>query len=271
MEPIRPGVDWELDRSWLWPAWKFGLEPDDLFHALHYQHNTVEIPLQDFTAFLYDVRELAGEASSRDELDRLLAERKQQRTKELLQAFRDAAIQVTGRPQLLPDGMWVPSVRMFRTRSLASLVMLFAGFVPDHIVGELNERREEMAKQEAMKRDKPDDVRGDAKEPRCPNASPSQEPSVLPSQPPPKPSEQESKPSKQESKPSKQESKPSKQESKPSKQESKPSKQESSKQPDRGSKRGRVEATASDETAEPRPNSPNKRRRTADVPPSLSR
>jgi hypothetical protein len=147
MDPINPSVDWELDRSWLWPAWKFGLAYEDIFHTLHYQHNTVEIPLQDFKAFYYDVRELAAKASTREELDRLLSERKQSRSIELLKAFDDAALQLAGDPSLLPDGMWVPSVELFHTLSLASLVMLFAGFLPNDVLKRVLERREEAVKE----------------------------------------------------------------------------------------------------------------------------
>ncbi|CAH0033632.1 unnamed protein product [Clonostachys rhizophaga] len=278
MDPINPSVDWELDRSWLWPAWKFGLAYEDIFHTLHNQHNTVEIPLQDFRAFYYDVRELAAKASTRDELDRLLCERKQSRSTELLKAFDDAALQLAGDPSSLPGGMWVPSVELFRTRSLASLVMFFAGFLPDDTLKRVLERRKEGVKEKPANivsasvnpgsaNDRNDNLRN-------PDRSPQEAPG-LPSQPPLNPakhpngqrSSESTKPASKQrggTRLSKRQQTETVARNKATEQR-RPRKQQTT----QSSKRQRTETAAVKETAER--NRPNKRRRTTDEIPAPSR
>jgi hypothetical protein len=125
MDPIIPIDDWEAE----WPAEKFGLDLDDVFKTLHYQHNTITIPLQDFEAFSCDVQEISKHAASRKELERLLCDRRKLWETELLEAFRNTAFQILSSPEM-PN--WESSLRMFRTRSLSAWIIFMAGLLPDH-------------------------------------------------------------------------------------------------------------------------------------------
>ncbi|KAK7226731.1 hypothetical protein V2G26_014734 [Clonostachys chloroleuca] len=143
MDPVNRGVDWDQDRNWIWPAWKFDYDLEEIFTTLHYQHNTIEIPLQDFTGFFYDVHAAANEASTREEFHRLLDQRKKQRTKELLNAFDDTTIHLTGKPSLLGRELWGPAVTFFRHCSMSALVMFWSRFLTEDLAKLIRERREE--------------------------------------------------------------------------------------------------------------------------------
>ncbi|ENH61617.1 hypothetical protein FOC1_g10016438 [Fusarium oxysporum f. sp. cubense race 1] len=52
------------DPGWSWPAWKFGMKRDDLFHTLHEKYNTFTFNLQDPEAFHHDVYEISRDADT---------------------------------------------------------------------------------------------------------------------------------------------------------------------------------------------------------------
>ncbi|AEO69892.1 uncharacterized protein THITE_2120656 [Thermothielavioides terrestris NRRL 8126] len=118
---------------WSWPYWKFGLKRDDLFNTLHDRYNTVPSPILDPEAFHHDVYEISHQADSVDELHRLLQARKQQRLRELNETLESASFEIIANPTLIGTEQWQHAVQLFRTRSLDSLVRLFASYLPsDH-------------------------------------------------------------------------------------------------------------------------------------------
>ncbi|KAL2131217.1 hypothetical protein VTI74DRAFT_5394 [Chaetomium olivicolor] len=126
-------MDDPSDSCWTWPYWKFGLKKDDLFGSLHAQYNTVPSPILDPEAFHHDVYEISNQATTPDEFHSLLHERKQQRLRELNETFESAAFEIIANPSLIGTEQWQHAVQLFRTRSLDSLVRLFASYLPaDH-------------------------------------------------------------------------------------------------------------------------------------------
>ncbi|EMR64602.1 hypothetical protein UCREL1_8428 [Eutypa lata UCREL1] len=71
------------DPALQWPAWKFGMKRDELFTTLYDQYNTIPSAIQDNEAFHHDVYEISNVATNTDEFHRLLADRKEQRIREL--------------------------------------------------------------------------------------------------------------------------------------------------------------------------------------------
>lgn len=71
------------DPASAWPFWKFGLQKDDLTTTLHDRFNTIPSAIQDPEAFHHDVYELSTRASTLDEFERLMEERKKLRLEEL--------------------------------------------------------------------------------------------------------------------------------------------------------------------------------------------
>ncbi|KAK4151617.1 hypothetical protein C8A00DRAFT_35709 [Chaetomidium leptoderma] len=123
-------MDDPADCSWTWPFWKFGLKRDDLFGALHDQYNTVSSPILDPEAFHHDVYEISNRAGTAAEFHRLLHDRKEQRLRELNETLESAAFEIIGNPSLIGKDQWQHAVQLFRTKSLDSLVRLYASYLP---------------------------------------------------------------------------------------------------------------------------------------------
>jgi hypothetical protein len=119
------------DPGWSWPAWKFGLKRSDLFDSLHDQYNTFAFSLQDPEAFHADVSQVANEARSKDEFHRLMADRQQQRIRELHQSLGSLAVEIIANPKLMDSEHWQYAVQLFRTKSFDSLVRYFASYLPE--------------------------------------------------------------------------------------------------------------------------------------------
>ncbi|TPX16376.1 uncharacterized protein E0L32_004025 [Thyridium curvatum] len=113
-----------------WPSWKFGMKRDDLFTTLQDQYNTIPSSIQDPEAFHHDVYEISHEASSPDEFHRLMAERKEQRIRELNDSLESAALEIIANPSLIGTEQWQHAVQLFRTKSLDSLVRYFSSYLP---------------------------------------------------------------------------------------------------------------------------------------------
>ena len=64
----RNRVDYTSHPEWLWPAYKFGLEPDDQFTTLHERFNTWKMPLHNANAFHADLSDLAHTHNTKDKL-----------------------------------------------------------------------------------------------------------------------------------------------------------------------------------------------------------
>lgn len=122
--------------GWAWPAWKFNMKRDDLFTSLHEQYNTVTFSLQDPEAFHHDVLELSNHAETATELHQLLAERKEQRTKEINDCLESLAVEIIANPLLMGTDQWQHAVQLFRTKSYDSIVRYFASYIPEEYVDE---------------------------------------------------------------------------------------------------------------------------------------
>ncbi|PSR97242.1 hypothetical protein BD289DRAFT_459089 [Coniella lustricola] len=115
-----------------WPFWKFGLKQSDLKTTLHTKFNTISTSIQDPEAFHHDVCELSNRASTLDELEQLMEERKALRLKELNGMLEDASFEIIGSPQLIGNKQWGLAAQLFRTKSFDSLVRYFASYLPLH-------------------------------------------------------------------------------------------------------------------------------------------
>ncbi|KAL8383700.1 hypothetical protein RB595_010753 [Gaeumannomyces hyphopodioides] len=89
------------------------------------KYNTEPSPILNAEAFHHDVHDCATRASKIDEFHRLLAERKQQRLKELRDAFNKIATKIICNPSEPPDDIWWPAARFIRHPTLDHLVQLF--------------------------------------------------------------------------------------------------------------------------------------------------
>ncbi|EGU83868.1 hypothetical protein FOXB_05650 [Fusarium oxysporum f. sp. conglutinans Fo5176] len=119
------------DPGWSWPAWKFGMKRDDLFHTLHEKYNTFTFNLQDPEAFHHDVYEISRDADTVDDFHRLLDERKQQRIHELHESLESLAVEIIANPKLMDSEHWQYALQLFRTKSFDSIVRYFASYLPE--------------------------------------------------------------------------------------------------------------------------------------------
>ncbi|KND91108.1 hypothetical protein TOPH_04242 [Tolypocladium ophioglossoides CBS 100239] len=126
----QPSVNMD-DPGWAWPAWKFGMKRDDLFTTLHDRYNTFSYTLQDPEAFHHDVSEIAHDADSSEQFHRLMADRQQQRLRELNETLETLAVEIIANPKLMGSEQWQHALQMFRTKSYDSIVRYFASYLPD--------------------------------------------------------------------------------------------------------------------------------------------
>lgn len=120
------------DPDWAWPAWKFGMRRDDLFTSLHERYNTFTYSLQDPEAFHHDVYELSIDADTPEQFHRLMADRQQQRLRELNESLDTLAVEIIANPKLMGSDQWLHAVQLFRTKSYDSIVRYFASYIPEH-------------------------------------------------------------------------------------------------------------------------------------------
>jgi hypothetical protein len=107
------------------------MKREELFTKLHDQYNTFPSSIQDPEAFHHDVYEISNTASSTDEFHRLLADRKDQRLRELNDTLESASLEIIANPRLVGTEQWQYALQLFRTKSLDSLVRYFASYLPD--------------------------------------------------------------------------------------------------------------------------------------------
>ncbi|KAK1999899.1 hypothetical protein LX36DRAFT_459518 [Colletotrichum falcatum] len=119
------------DPACAWPFWKFGMKRDDLSTKLQDKYNTLPSNIQDPEAFHHDVYEISRIADTADEFHRMMADRKEQRLKELNASLDLAAVEIIANPRLVGTAQWSYALQLFRTRSLDSLVRLFSSYLPD--------------------------------------------------------------------------------------------------------------------------------------------
>lgn len=120
------------DPDWAWPAWKFGLRRDDLFTSLHERYNTFTYSLQDPEAFHHDVYEISTDADTPEQFHRLMADRRQQRVRELNESLDTLAVEIIANPKLMGSDQWQYALQLFRTKSFDSIVRYFASYLPDN-------------------------------------------------------------------------------------------------------------------------------------------
>lgn len=107
------------------------MKREDLFTTLHHQYNTFASSIQDPEAFHHDVWEISNTASTEEEFRQLLADRKEQRLRELNETLESASFEIIANPKLIGTEQWQYAIQLFRTRSLDSLVRYFASYLPD--------------------------------------------------------------------------------------------------------------------------------------------
>lgn len=131
--------------GWAWPAWKFNMKRDDLFTSLHEQYNTVSFSLQDPEAFHHDVLELSNQADTADEFHQLMAERKDQRSKEINECLESLAVEIIANPSLMGTDQWQYALQLFRTKSYDSIVRYFASYIPEECVDDQRDSSSDMS------------------------------------------------------------------------------------------------------------------------------
>ncbi|GAP93171.1 hypothetical protein SAMD00023353_10900090 [Rosellinia necatrix] len=109
-----------------WPAWKFGLEVEDLANGLHDEYNTLRVPIQCQRAFHLDVNDAATKASTSDEFHRLMSERSMERFREIEQTIDDISMDMIGSPgQFINEDLWYPFICFVRAMSVADMIIFF--------------------------------------------------------------------------------------------------------------------------------------------------
>lgn len=109
------------------------MKREDLYSKLHDQYNTITSSIQDPEAFHHDVCEISHAASNPDEFHRLMADRKEQRLRELNETLESASLEIIANPTLIGTHQWQYALQLFRTKSLDSLVSYFSSYLPaDH-------------------------------------------------------------------------------------------------------------------------------------------
>jgi hypothetical protein len=109
------------------------MKRDDLFSKLHDQYNTFQSTIQDPEAFHHDVYEISNSACTSDEFHRLLADRREQRLRELNEGLESASLEIIANPKLIGTHQWQYALQLFRSKSLDSLVRYFSSYLPnDH-------------------------------------------------------------------------------------------------------------------------------------------
>ncbi|KAK8079343.1 hypothetical protein PG994_003150 [Apiospora phragmitis] len=128
----RNRVDYTSHPEWLWPAHKFGLEPDDQFTALHEQFNTWRMPLQNAHAFHADLSDLARTHTTKDRDARGLGRNRV--------GFGDEE------SILESDDRWAKFTQLSRTRALDAFIAFLYTFLPEHkkrlVDGDVSKRTE---------------------------------------------------------------------------------------------------------------------------------
>lgn len=107
------------------------MKRDDLFSKLHDQYNTFQSTIQDPEAFHHDVYEISNSASTANEFHRLLADRREQRLRELNDGLESASLEIIANPKLIGTHQWQYALQLFRSKSLDSLVRYFSSYLPD--------------------------------------------------------------------------------------------------------------------------------------------
>ncbi|KAI1200778.1 hypothetical protein F5X97DRAFT_339956 [Nemania serpens] len=124
-----PRPDWLFDRSYRWPAFKFGMALDELFTTLHDKYNTWPCPLQDWEAFHHDVWEMSQTATTKEELMSNVESRMKTRAEEMAKAWDLICVHLSHGRSSLPEAHWRAGCQLFKTKSLDSLLAFLFEFL----------------------------------------------------------------------------------------------------------------------------------------------
>ncbi|KUI73341.1 hypothetical protein VM1G_08907 [Cytospora mali] len=116
-----------------WQPHKFGMVMEDMFTTLPRQFNLVALPLLDIEDFGNDVAEISHISKDKEEFLRRMAERRDQRHRELARVWDDAWAHMPADKGGLDfdyPGKWQAVNRIRRYRSLQSQVAFVAGHLP---------------------------------------------------------------------------------------------------------------------------------------------
>ncbi|KAH8655750.1 hypothetical protein BX600DRAFT_515449 [Xylariales sp. PMI_506] len=104
MERRHPPVDFDLEPSWIWMAWKFGYDMNDIFGTLHEEYNTVPAPIQDMRSFHRDVKAIAEKAENKKDFCHLLSQNKINRLGYIASEWKATATLVMTTPESFECG-----------------------------------------------------------------------------------------------------------------------------------------------------------------------
>ena len=116
-----------------WPAWKFDMDEQEVFTTLASRFNTTTMPLMDRDAFCRDVAYLSTIAQDRDELFRLLQERRDMRFKELRELFLRGIERMIGLVGEIPDHHWCDIMHMNYYNSFDTIVRFIVNYPPKEL------------------------------------------------------------------------------------------------------------------------------------------
>lgn len=108
-----PRPDWAFDRTFRWPAYKFGMRLDELFTTLHDRFNTWPAPLQDWEAFHHDVWEISEAATTKEELMKNLEKRMNIRKAEMTEVWDLISVHCAIGRSILPEEHWRHACQCF--------------------------------------------------------------------------------------------------------------------------------------------------------------
>jgi hypothetical protein len=124
-----PPIDFYEDQELLWPAWKFGMKPEDMYLGLHDQYNTLRIPIQCQRLFHLDIKELANKASTSEEFHQLMAQRSRDRFREVDEALYDIDLDLLMSVDKFPDNdLFSQFFAFVRSKCASGLATFLAGF-----------------------------------------------------------------------------------------------------------------------------------------------
>ncbi|KUI65960.1 hypothetical protein VM1G_02557 [Cytospora mali] len=120
-------------KDYNWPSWKFGMRRRDMFTTLPRRFNLIAVPLLDMDVFGHDVMELSRVSNDKEELFRRMAERQDQRRKELYDIWYETWTQLMLHPELLQK-TWEEKHqdmrRIYHFSSFDALARFFACHLP---------------------------------------------------------------------------------------------------------------------------------------------
>ncbi|KAI0970008.1 hypothetical protein F4678DRAFT_437297 [Xylaria arbuscula] len=115
------------EREYHWKSNNVGMKMQDLWGELHDKYNIIHIPLLDQQHFHQDVKEVAEKANTKDEFNRLMAERSWSHHEQLAEEFNALFNRIAANPsKLISPSLWALCLLFSRDRSLSNLHTVFS-------------------------------------------------------------------------------------------------------------------------------------------------